>query len=115
MEITPKDIFEKHIATALSKNPALARDVNAVFHFDLAGPTGGQWTLDLTREEGWVAGGLQGTPQMTITVSDADFINVVAGKLNAQTAVITGKLKFKPMNIALASKLSKVLSTGRGN
>ena len=113
MQITPKDIFEKHIADALVKNPALARDVNAVFHFDLGGPAGGQWTLDLTREQDWVAGGLQGTPQMTITVSDADFISVVAGKMNAQTAVITGKLKFKPMNIALAAKLSKVLSSAR--
>ena len=113
MDITPKVIFEKKIAEALGKNPALAKEVNAVFHFNLPGPDGGQWTLDLTKENGWVSGGLSGTAAMTITVSDADFINVVAGKLNAQMAVMSGKLKFKPMNIALATKLSKVLSTAR--
>ena len=113
MQITPKEIFEKRIADALGKNPALAKEVNAVFHFDLPGPDGGKWTLDLTREHDWVAAGLTGTAAMTITVSDTDFVNVVAGKLNAQMAVMSGKLKFKPMNIALATRLSKVLQAGR--
>jgi len=114
MSITPKVIFETKIAEALGRNPALAKEVGAIFHFDLAGPDGGKWTLDLTRESDWVSGGLNGTASMTITVSDSDFINVVAGKLNATNAVMSGKLKFKPMNIALATKLSKVLQTARG-
>lgn len=113
MELTPKVIFEEKIAEAIGKDPALAKDVNAIFHFDLPGPNGGKWTLDLTRDTSWVATGLNGTPAMTITVSDADFVNVVSGKMNAQMAVMSGKLKFKPMNIALATKLSKVLSRGR--
>ena len=113
MDITPKVIFEEKIAEALGKNPAMAKDVNAVFHFDIPGPSGGKWTLDLTKADSWVSEGHAGTPSMTITVSDADFVNVVAGKMNAQMAVMSGKLKFKPMNIGLATKLSKVLQQGR--
>ncbi len=113
MDITPKAIFEEKIATALGKNPALAKEVNAVFHFEVPGPSGGQWTLDLTKESNWVSAGLNGSPSMTITVNDQDFVNVVVGKMNPQMAVMSGKLKFKPMNIALATKLSKVLKEGR--
>ncbi len=113
MDITPKVIFEEKISEALGKNPAMAKEVNAVFHFDIPGPSGGKWTLDLTRGDTWVTAGHNGTAQMTITVSDQDFVNVVAGKMNAQMAVMSGKLKFKPMNIALATKLSKVLKEGR--
>ncbi len=113
MDVTPKVIFEEKIAEALGKNPALAKDVNAVFHFEVPGPHGGRWTLDLTREASWVSPGLVGAANMTITVSDDDFVKVVTGKMNAQMAVMSGKLRFQPMNIALASKLSKVLATAR--
>jgi putative sterol carrier protein len=113
MDITPKFIFEEKISEAIGKNPALAKDVNAVFHFDIPGPNGGQWTLDLTKDNSWVTSGLNGSANMTIVVNDQDFVNVVAGKMNAQMAVMSGKLKFKPMNIALATKLSKVLKEGR--
>ncbi|MBI3185691.1 MAG: SCP2 sterol-binding domain-containing protein [Myxococcales bacterium] len=111
--MTPKEIFETRIPEALGKNPTLAKEVGAIVHFDLPGPLGGQWTLDLTREKDWVSAGLNGTAALTISASDADFVSVVSGKMNAQMAVMTGKLKFKPMNIVLATKLSKVLSAGR--
>lgn len=114
MDITPKVIFEEKIAESIAKNPSLAKDVNAIFHFDVSGPQGGKWTLDLTKESGWVTAEHQGTPAMTISVADTAFMDIVSGKLNGQMAFMSGKIKFKPMNIALASKLSKVLATGRG-
>ncbi len=114
MEITPQEVFEKRIPEAIGKNPALAKDVNAVFQFDVAGPAGGKWVLDLTKAEKWVSVGEAPTPAMTISVTDENFIAIVTGKLNGQMAFMSGKIKFKPMNIALATKLSKVLAAGRG-
>ena len=114
MDITPKDIFEKKIPEAIGKNPALAKDVNAIFQFDVAGPAGGKWILDLTKESEWVSVGENPNPAMTITVTDENFLAIVSGKLNGQMAFMSGKIKFKPMNIALATKLQKVLAAGRG-
>jgi putative sterol carrier protein len=113
MDITPKEIFEVRIAQAIGKNPALAKEVNAIFQFDVSGPQGGKWVLDLTRDSDWVSAGENSSPAMTIAVSDADFLQIVSGKINGQMAFMSGKIKFKPMNIALATKLSKVLATGR--
>lgn len=114
MDITPKTIFEQRIPEAIGKNPALAKDVNAVFQFDVSGPEGGKWALDLTKDKDWVTATEVQNPAMTITVSDQDFLAIVSGKLNGQMAFMSGKIKFKPMNIALATKLSKVLAAGRG-
>ncbi len=113
MDITPKQIFEQKLPAAIGKNPALARDVNAVFQFDVSGPQGGKWVLDLTKETNWVTASETPSPAMTISVSDQDFLAIVSGKLNGQMAFMSGKIKFKPMNIALATKLSKVLAAGR--
>ncbi len=114
MDLTPKTIFEQKFPEALARNPALARDVNAIFQFDISGPQGGKWALDLTREKDWVTVGEVASPAMTITASDQDFLAIVSGKMNGQMAFMSGKIKFKPMNIALATKLSKVLAAGRG-
>ena len=54
--------------------------------------------------------GAEGTPKMTITVSDADFVKIRQKQLNAQMAAMQGKLKFKPMDMGLAMKLGKLLS-----
>jgi len=113
MDITPKEIFEVRIAKAIGKNPAIAKEVNAIFQFDISGPEGGKWTLDLTKESDWVSIGHNGTPNMTIAAVDTDFIAIVSGKMNGQMAFMTGKLKLKPLDIALAAKLTKVLSSGR--
>merc|ERR1719408_1123648 len=48
-------------------------------------------------------------PDCTITMKDADFLAMVAGKLNGQQAFMQGKLKLKG-NMMLAQKLGTVLA-----
>jgi hypothetical protein len=109
-EMTPKSILEEEIPSLLKAKPELVKEINAVIHFSVTGPTGGTWTLDLTKPEDWVKTGAEGTPKMTVTVGDADFVKIRQKQLNAQMAAMSGKLKFKPMDMGLAMKLGKLLS-----
>lgn len=108
--MTAKDIIETEIPGALQAKPELAKDINSIIHFDITGDNGGKWTLDLTKSSDWVSSGANGTPKMTITVSNDDFVKIREKKLNAQMAAMQGKLKFKPMDMGLAMKLAKLLS-----
>jgi putative sterol carrier protein len=105
-----KNILENDIPNLLKTRPELAKDINAIIHFDITGEQGGTWTMDLTKSSDWVSTGTQGTPKMTITVSDQDFMKIRQKQLNAQMAAMQGKLKFKPMDMGLAMKLGKLLS-----
>lgn len=107
---TPKSILEEEIPSVLKAKPELAKEINAVIHFDISGPAGGKWTVDLTKADGWVSSGTEGTPKMTVAMSDADFIKIRKKELNAQMAAMSGKLKFKPMDMGLAMKLGKLLA-----
>jgi putative sterol carrier protein len=109
-DLTAKSILETEIPNLLKSKPELAKDINAVIHFNITGDTGGTWTMDLTKPADWVSTGASGTPKMTITVSDQDFVKIRSKQLNAQMAAMQGKLKFKPMDMGLAMKLGKLLS-----
>jgi putative sterol carrier protein len=104
-----QEILEKDIPATLQQKPELAKDINSVIHFIVTGDNGGTWTLDCTKTENWVTKGAEGTPKMTITVSNDDFVKIRAKQLNAQMAAMQGKLKFKPMDMGLAMKLAKLL------
>jgi putative sterol carrier protein len=108
--MTAKDILETEIPGALKAKPELAKEINSVIHFDITGDGGGKWTLDLTKSSDWVTSGATGTPKMTISVSNEDFVKIREKKLNPQMAAMQGKLKFKPMDMGLAMKLAKLLS-----
>jgi putative sterol carrier protein len=105
-----KEILETEIPNLLKSKPELAKEINAILHFIITGDQGGTWTLDLTKGADWVQSGAQGTPKMTITVSGEDFVKIRQKQLNAQMAAMSGKLKFKPMDMGLAMKLGKLLS-----
>lgn len=109
-DMTSKSILEQEIPSLLQSKPELAKDINAVIHFIITGDGGGTWTMDLTKSSDWVSEGAQGEPKMTITASDADFVKIRKKELNAQMAAMSGKLKFKPMDMGLAMKLGKLLS-----
>ena len=44
-----KDILETEIPNLLKSKPEVAKDVNAVIHFNVTGDNGGTWTLDCTK------------------------------------------------------------------
>uniref|UniRef100_A0A8C6URT7 Hydroxysteroid (17-beta) dehydrogenase 4 n=1 Tax=Neogobius melanostomus TaxID=47308 RepID=A0A8C6URT7_9GOBI len=89
----------------------LVRKVNAVFGWEITkdGQSAAQWTIDLRTGSGSVhKGPYSGKVDVTFTVSDEDFIQVVQGKLNPQQAFFSGKLKIRG-NIMLSQKLEVIL------
>jgi putative sterol carrier protein len=107
--MTSKDILETEIPNALKAKPELGKEINSVIQFNITGDGGGTWTLDLTKDAGWVSSGAADAPKMTITCSNEDFVKIRQKQLNPQMAAMQGKLKFKPMDMGLAMKLGKLL------
>ncbi|CAG5924326.1 peroxisomal multifunctional enzyme type 2 [Menidia menidia] len=89
----------------------LVKKVNAVFGWEITkdGKSAAQWTIDLKNGGGGLhKGPYSGKADVTFTVSDEDFMEVVTGKLMPQKAFFAGKLKVKG-NIMLSQKLEVIL------
>ncbi len=70
-----------------------AEGFDAVFHFDIAGGNGGQFTVTVKDKTCAVADGLQGESTCKLTAQDAVYEDVELGRTNPQMAVMTGKIK----------------------
>ncbi|XP_048065393.1 peroxisomal multifunctional enzyme type 2 [Megalobrama amblycephala] len=89
----------------------LVKKVNAVLAWEIMkdGKRVRQWTMDLKTGRGALLRDADGgRADVTFTVADEDFMDVVMGKLNPQKAFFAGKLKVKG-NIMLSQKLEAVL------
>ncbi|XP_077572261.1 peroxisomal multifunctional enzyme type 2 [Stigmatopora nigra] len=89
----------------------LVKKVNAIFGWEITkdGKTAGEWTIDLKNGSGALhRGAYSGKPDVTYSVSDDDFVDIVRGKLNPQKAFFSGKLKIRG-NVMLGQKLEIIL------
>lgn len=106
--------IEKGFASlTAAERKSLLSKTKAVFEFTLTNATGTSqtWFADLKTVDGAV--GIGKPPagvkaDLSVAVSDKDFVDLAAGKMNAQKAFMSGKLKVKG-NVALAAKLEGVL------
>ncbi|WQF88558.1 Putative lipid-binding protein POX18/UbiT/NSL-TP1 [Colletotrichum destructivum] len=82
---------------------------NAIFAFTLKNAAGetDSWHIDL-KEKGEVGKGTGQKPTVTLSLSDADFGNLVQGKANAQKLFMSGKLKIKG-DVMKATKMEPIL------
>jgi len=100
--MTPKSIFEETVPGRLNSKGDDVLKVNAVYQFNISGPEGGAWWVDATKSGGTVGAGENAEAKCVISMADSDFVDLVSGKLNAQAAFFTGKIKIKgDMNLAL--------------
>jgi 3-hydroxyacyl-CoA dehydrogenase/3a,7a,12a-trihydroxy-5b-cholest-24-enoyl-CoA hydratase len=88
------------IGKHLEKNPELVQKVQTIFAFKLGQPDS-QWTVDL--KAGKVSQGI-GAADCTLELSDADFMGMCTGKLDAQKLYFGGKLKISG-NVMASQKL----------
>ena len=104
-----KDVFERHMPERLHSKPDVVSKINAVYQFNISGPGGGAWSVDCTQPGGKVQAGTAPSPKCTVHCTDADFLNIVNGKLNPQMAFMSGKLKIQG-DMGLAMKLQQILT-----
>jgi len=83
-------------------NKEAAKGLNAIFQFDLSGDGGGKWHVLVNNDQCQVAEGSHPSPNITISMTAKDYLDMIAGKLNGQMAFMTGKLRIAgDMGLAL--------------
>lgn len=85
--------------------------MNAVYQFNITGDGGGEWNVSIVDGALSVAEGKADSPSITLTMDSSNFMDLIAGKLNGQTAFLTGKLKIQG-DMTLAMKLQSVFALG---
>ena len=68
-----------------------------IFHFDIEGEDGGAYTVQVQNGECTVVEGFEGTPNCVIRAKDKHYKKVETGQMNAQMAVMMGKLKISDL------------------
>ncbi len=102
------EIFEKQMPDRLKAKPDLVQKINSSYKFVVTGDGGGTWLVDLTQPGGKISAG-DGAAKCTLTVGAKELVDIVNGKLNAQMAFMTGKLKVAG-DMGLALKLGSLLA-----
>ena len=85
----------------------VAGNLNAVYIFDISGSDGGKWTLEINSGKCELKSGAVGSPSVTISISDQDWLAIQKGKLNSQMAFMMGKLRVAG-DMGLAMKLQSM-------
>ncbi len=101
---TPKEFFEKTLPARF--NPNKATDVDVVVQVELMGVNKGNWIVTIREKKLDVKEGTHPTPNLSLKMTDNDFLDLVNGRLSAERAFFTGKVQFKG-NIAMALKLKE--------
>jgi putative sterol carrier protein len=99
---TPQEFFEKALPARFKAEKAAGIDV--VVQLNVSGPEGGNWTIIVKDQKLQVTEGVHPSPNLTLKMNLADFLDMVNGKLSAEKAFFTGKVQFKG-NIGVALKL----------
>src|ERR1700752_1385830 len=88
----PQQIFDSMRG---SFQPAKAKGVHARYQWDLSGPNGGQWWIDVEDGTYKMGKGKIDNPSVTFITSAVDWVAISNGKLNGTWAFMTGRLKVR--------------------
>jgi putative sterol carrier protein len=90
-------------------NKEASKGLSAVYQFDLAGDGGGKWHVIIANQQCEVKEGAHASPNITISMSAQDYLDLVNGKLNGQVAFMTGKLRIAG-DMGLALRMQSLFS-----
>ncbi len=99
---TPQEFFDIVLPTAF--NPSKAAGINVTVQINITGPNGGDWVVTIKDQKIHVENSLHSSPDLTLKMTENDFLDLVNRKISAERAFFSGKVHFKG-NIALALKL----------
>jgi len=101
---TPAEFFSG-LASSVDKEKI--KGMNATYQWDITGDNGGKWNAKIADGDIEVNEGEAADPNLTITVSDENWMSIIDGSLNPQMAFMTGKLKIQG-DMSLAMKLQSL-------
>ena len=102
--VVPQDVFD---GMRESFRAEKAKGVQVRYQFDLSGPAGGQWWIDVQDGKFKMGKGTIGNPGVTLSASDQDWVALSNGKLKGWWAYLTGRLKIRG-DQSLARKLDEI-------
>jgi putative sterol carrier protein len=92
-DVTPARIIEKDLPSRFK--PDKARGIDTVVQIVIKGPHGGSWTVMIRDQKMEAKEGIHPSPKLAIEMEEADFMDLINGKLNGTMAFFSGKLKLK--------------------
>ena len=103
--MTPQEVFDKLPGRV---EAAALNGMNAKVQFDLSGEGGGNWVVSIADGRVTTEKGSTPDPNVTASMSAADYVAMVNGELNPMNAFMTGKIRIKG-DMALMMKLQSLL------
>ena len=106
------EVFDELVPKGLAAFPDKARELNAIYCFNISGDGGGLWTVDCTANPPTCTPGDAGKAQCTIEVSNEDFKTMLSDPNAGMQLYFQGKLRVSgdPM---LAMKLQQLFELAR--
>lgn len=98
-------IFDKLEKKILQRKEELSK-IGASVKFDLSGPEGGKWIVDLNKNSLGVREG-NDDANCTFLSTDENFIKLIKRELKPESAILTGKVKLSG-DIMLAMKIANL-------
>ena len=87
--------------------PAKAKGVHARYQWDLSGPQGGQWWIDVDDGKYKMGKGKIDNPNVTFVAKDTDWVAVSNHQMGGTWAYLTGRLKIRG-DQGMARKLGEI-------
>jgi putative sterol carrier protein len=104
MESTPQEVFDSMRG---SFQQAKAKGVHARYQWDLSGPQGGQWWIDVDDGKYKMGKGKIDNPNVTFVAKDKDWVAISNGQMGGTWAYLTGRLKIRG-DQGVARKLGEI-------
>src|SRR5204862_5971987 len=101
---TPQQVFD---GMRQSFQANKAKGVHARYQWDLSGPNGGEWWIDVNDGTFKMGKGKIGNPNVTFAAKDKDWVAVSNGQLGGTWAYLSGRLKIRG-DQGLARKLGEI-------
>jgi putative sterol carrier protein len=89
---TPQQVFD---GMRQSFQAQKAKGVHARYQWELSGPNGGEWWIDVNDGTYKMGKGKIGNPSVTFVTSDKDWVALSNGTLGGKWAFFTGRLKIR--------------------
>ncbi len=86
--------------------PEALEGLATLFHFEISGDGGGDFTVEIANGKLTVAPGFSGEPKCTVKTKAETLVKVVRGEENPMSAVMFGKIKIS--NVGEMMKYAKI-------